>query len=742
MSQFYVSTPLYYVNDKPHVGHAYTTIAADVATRWNRLCGKESFFLTGTDEHGQKVFRAAAARGIDTQAHVDELVNRFKELWTKLDIQYSDFIRTTETRHTEVVQAVLQKLYDSGDIYAADYEGWYSTSAEKFWTEKDLVDGKCPDTGQTVEWLAERNYFFRMSNYTEQLKDWIEANPDFILPEGRKNEVLGYLRKDVNDLCISRLKSRMSWGIPLPFDDDYVTYVWFDALLNYITALGYHPDPKKCSKQFHALWPASFQVLGKDILTTHSVYWGTMLFALGLTPANHLFAHGWWTVEGQKMSKSIGNVVDPHLLIRAYGADAIRFFLLREVPFGLDGNFSFEALQTRYNAELANDLGNLAHRSLSMTERWLGGQVPELDEPQESDIDLEQTFKSSISAYTKAMNSFQFSVALEAMFVLVRKGNKYIDINQPWRIAKTGDLNRLGGVMRRCLEVCRVAGMLLRPFMPTKSEELLTRLKAPEAVTNNLTAFAGLKSGEAVSAGNPIFPKISDYPEEIREKLEAAGLLKPKPDPKQKKQNQGSAFIKSKVFKRVAFQSGTVRSATKSGDSLKLQVEIADKNLIDIQGSYPTDGEELIGSGVIVAQRDTLGSFEKIKLVTGKIISAKPHPDATKLLHLAVDLGEKEPRSIVAGIADRFKPEELINLPVTAVANLRPSELRGIRSEGMLLAAGGDRLQSMVCAAQSPVGLQAIAFGSDTHVLLQIKSKTSQQLMGFSEATDPGVVVR
>ena len=506
------------------MGHAYTTIAADVACRWNRLCGKESFFLTGTDEHGQKVFRAAAARNIDTQAHVDELVTRFQALWTKLDIQYNDFIRTTEPRHTEVVQAVLQELFDSGDIYAADYEGWYSTSAEKFWTEKDLVDGKCPDTGQAVEWLAERNYFFRMSNYTDQLKAWIETNPDFILPEGRKNEVLGYLRKDVNDLCISRLKSRMSWGIPLPFDDDYVTYVWFDALLNYITALGYHPDPEKCSEKFHALWPASFQVLGKDILTTHSVYWGTMLFALGLTPANHLFAHGWWTVEGQKMSKSIGNVVDPHLLIRAYGADAIRFFLLREVPFGLDGNFSFEALQTRYNAELANDLGNLAHRSLSMTERWLDGHIPELDASQDSDNDLEQTFAESVAAYTKAMDSFQFSVALEAMFTLVRKGNKYIDINQPWRIAKTGDLNRLGGVMRRCLEVCRVAGVMLRPFMPTKSVELLDRLKPPQTHKLSSLSLAASPLEKLSLPATPSFPKSQTIRKRLEKKLEAAGL--------------------------------------------------------------------------------------------------------------------------------------------------------------------------------------------------------------------------
>ncbi|MDP6934363.1 MAG: methionine--tRNA ligase, partial [Myxococcota bacterium] len=385
MSRFYVTTPIYYLNGPPHIGHAYTTIAADVATRWNRLSGRDAFMLTGTDEHGQKVFRSAQARGVSPQQHVDELTLPFQALLERVQITHRDFIRTTEERHIVVVKAVLQHLFDRGEIYADDYEGWYSTSAERFWTEKDLVDGKCPDSGQAVEWIKERNYFFRMSKYADQLRTHIEENPDFIRPAARKREVLGYLRKEVGDLCISRPKSRLAWGIPLPFDEDYVTYVWFDALLNYISVLGYHPDPAQRGPDFDQYWPADVHLVGKDILTTHAVYWSTMLFALGLQPTRCLYAHGWWTMAGEKISKSLGNTVDPFLLADAYGVDALRYHLMREIQFGGDGTFSHETFLLRYNADLANDLGNLAHRALSMTGKWLGSVVPALDAPTASD---------------------------------------------------------------------------------------------------------------------------------------------------------------------------------------------------------------------------------------------------------------------------------------------------------------------------------------------------------------------
>ena len=403
MSRFYVTTPLYYVNDKPHIGHAYTTIAADVIARWHRVKGDDVHFLTGTDEHGQKVYEAAAKRGMTPQQHADDMVKPFQALWEKLDVRYDDFIRTTEERHTSIVKAVLAMLYERGDIYADDYEGWYSTSAERFWTEKDLIDGKCPDTGQAVFWLKERNYFFKMGKYADQLRQWMDDNPGFLRPDSRRAEMEGYLRREVGDLCISRPKTRLPWGIEIPFDKDYVTYVWFDALLNYITAIGY--DPAKPAPE---RWPASYQLIGKDILTTHAVYWSTMLFALGLPPAQCIFAHGWWTVEGQKMSKSLGNVVDPNLLIDEYGREPVRYFLLKQIPFGGDGNFSHEDFMVRFNADLANDYGNLGHRSLSMVGKWCGGVVPALDEPTERDQELAALATRTLAEYTEQIEALQF----------------------------------------------------------------------------------------------------------------------------------------------------------------------------------------------------------------------------------------------------------------------------------------------------------------------------------------------
>ncbi|MDP6931512.1 MAG: methionine--tRNA ligase, partial [Myxococcota bacterium] len=376
----YVTTPIYYVNDAPHLGHAYTTIAADVWARWHRLSGREAFMLTGTDEHGQKVYRAAQERGLTPQQHVDAMSEPYKVLWARMGIAYDDFIRTTEPRHTRIVQQVLQDLHDRGELYAADYEGWYSTSAERFWTEKDLVDGKCPDSGQPVEWIKEKNWFFRMSKYADRFRAWMEEHPDFVQPASRRNEVLGALRKEIGDLCISRPRTRLPWGIALPFDPDYVTYVWFDALLNYITAVGFRSDPER----FESMWPCDVHLLGKDILTTHSIYWSTMLFALGLEPARLLYAHGWWTIEGRKMSKSLGNVVDPHLLLDCYGPDAVRYFLLREIPFGVDGDFNHAGFMTRYNADLANDLGNLLSRARKLI---LGGLAGVLPEPVQTDAD-------------------------------------------------------------------------------------------------------------------------------------------------------------------------------------------------------------------------------------------------------------------------------------------------------------------------------------------------------------------
>ncbi|MDP3017677.1 MAG: methionine--tRNA ligase, partial [Deltaproteobacteria bacterium] len=356
---FYITTPIYYVNDVPHIGHAYTTIAADILTRFKRLEGYQAFFLTGTDEHGQKVEKAAQERGVDPKAHCDEMVKRFQSLWQRFNISNNDFIRTTEVRHKEVVQKILQDLYDRGEIYQDSYEGWYCVPCERFWTEKDLIEGKCPDCLREVVEISEKNYFFRMSKYQSWLIEYIEKNDRFILPSSRRNEILGFLQRPLEDLCISRPKKRLRWGIEIPFDTDYVTYVWFDALINYVSGIGYGSE----KNSFSDLWPQAIHLIGKDILTTHTVYWPTMLRGAGLTPPKMVFAHGWWTVEGKKMSKSLQNVVEPNRLIDTYGVDAVRYFLMREVPFGMDGDFSHSAMIHRINSDLANDLGNLFSRA-------------------------------------------------------------------------------------------------------------------------------------------------------------------------------------------------------------------------------------------------------------------------------------------------------------------------------------------------------------------------------------------
>lgn len=658
-SRFYVTTPIYYVNDRPHVGHAYTTVAADALARWHRLSGRDAFMLTGTDEHGQKVYEAAGRRGLTPQAHVDSLVGDWKALWRRMNIDYDDFIRTTEPRHTSVVRAVLQRLYDADDIYAADYEGWYSTAAERFWTEKDLIDGRCPDSGQPVQWLKERNYFFRMGKYADQLRAWVEAHPDFLAPETRRNEVLGYLRKEVGDLCISRPKSRLPWGISLPFDEDYVTYVWFDALLNYISAVGYTAD----DDAFAQRWPADVQIVGKDILTTHAVYWSTMLFALGLEPARQLYAHGWWTVEGQKMSKSLGNVVDPNLLLDCYGTDPVRYFLLREISFGQDGDFSHQAFMLRYNADLANDLGNLAHRALSMTGRWLDGRVPALDAPTEGDQALSALAAQTVASFREQIEALQFSRALETLFELVKAGNKYIDTEEPWRLNREGRTERLAGVMRRCLELCRLAAVLLSPVCPEKARELGDKLGLSVLSLEGAERLDGLPTGEPVAAGEPLFPRLAELPAPIVEALERANI----------------AAAASKVAPPPAPKKSKKESAAMEPDK-KPAAPAAEAD------APPA----LIG----------IEDFQKIQLRSGKVLAAARHPSADRLLVLTVDLGEAEPRTICAGIASRYAPEDLVGLTVVVVANLKPVKLRGVVSQGMLLAAGGGDVKAMVTLTQ------------------------------------------
>ncbi len=440
---FYITTPIYYVNDVPHIGHAYTTIAADVMARYRRLAGQDVFFLTGLDEHGQKVQQAAAKAGISPQDHCDRLAPQFLNLWKRLQISHNAFIRTTDAQHRQAVQRTLQTLYDRGEIYQDSYTGWYCTFDERFWTEKDVVDGQCPDCRRPVERLSEANYFFRMSKYQDRLKQYLEDHPQFIRPDTRRNEVLGFLQKPLEDLSISRPKSRLSWGIELPFDANYVTYVWFDALVNYRSALEYLAPAAGTQQASDRYWPASIHLVGKDILTTHAVYWSTILMALELPLPDSIFAHGWWTVNGEKMSKSRGNVVDPYRTVEEFGVDAFRYFLLREVPFGHDGDFSQEAFIGRINSDLANGLGNLLSRTLTLVERFSKGAIPEpVPSAQGAQGAMEQELARTSESLVAdkllthlAVDRLEFNRALEAIWGLVQLGNQYIDKTAPWNLA-------------------------------------------------------------------------------------------------------------------------------------------------------------------------------------------------------------------------------------------------------------------------------------------------------------------
>jgi methionyl-tRNA synthetase len=662
VSSFYVTTPIYYVNANPHMGHAYTSIAADVLRRWHAMLGDSAWMLTGTDEHGQKVYESALARGLSPAEHVDGLQGAFRDLLPRIAVETSDFIRTTEPRHTRVVQAVLQQLWEAGDIYAADYEGWYSKSAERFFTEKDLVDGRCPETGTAVEWVKEQNYFFRMSKYADRLRAWIGDHPDFIRPEARRNEVIGYLRKEVTDLCISRPAVRLPWGIPLPFAPDYVTYVWFDALLNYLTAIGYHPDEAQRSSTFSERWPADVQLIGKDILIPHAVYWSTMLFALGLEPATTLYVHGWWTVAGTKMSKSFGNVVDPNLLVDAYGPDAVRYFLLRELPFGGDGEFQHEAFLTRVNADLANDLGNLAHRAISMSEKWLGGMVPALDSPSAADLALEALAARTYASFVLEMQGVQFSRALEVLWELVKAGNNYLQVEEPWKLNRLGQTERLAGVMRRALEICRVAALLLAPFCPAKAAVLGERLGGVRVtVLHAADGLAGLRVGAPLTLGEPLFPRLDGLPPLIVEAIARA-----------------EAAAAAEAAQRPAPPSPSSAPKNEPKPMSETSAPAA-----PAESAAPAPLPELID----------FDTFGKVALRAGLVLAADRHPKADRLLVLQMDLGEGSPRTIVAGIAARFTPEELVGKTVVVVANLKPAKLRGIQSHGMVLAAGdGDGL--------------------------------------------------
>ncbi|MBP1751309.1 MAG: metG [Geobacteraceae bacterium] len=502
---FYVTTPIYYVNDVPHIGHAYTTLAADVLARYKKMQGYDVFFLTGTDEHGQKVEKAANTAGETPLELADRVVKRFQALWEKLNISYTDFIRTTQERHKKGVAHLFEQVMKKGDIYLGEYEDWYCTPCETFWTETQLIDFKCPDCNRPTEKLKEESYFFRMSKYQQALLAHIEANPDFIQPKSRRNEILAFVKEGLRDLSVSRTTFR--WGIPVPGNDDHVVYVWFDALANYITALGY---PEQTDK-LQDFWPANVHLIGKDILRFHTVYWPTFLLSAGLPLPEKVFAHGWWTVEGQKMSKSLQNVVEPNMLIDRYGVDAIRYFLMREVPFGLDGDFSHSALVHRINSDLANDLGNLLNRSTAMINKYFGGIVQEPAELEDLDKVYRAKTEEMLRQVDGCMDDLAFSKALQAIWEVISAGNKYIDETAPWTLAKDPSRReRLGTVMFCVLESQRVVYTLLSAFMPDTAEKGLKYLGCDRKPTSDQLEWGCLQPGTKVTKAEPLFPRIEE----------------------------------------------------------------------------------------------------------------------------------------------------------------------------------------------------------------------------------------
>ena len=495
MKPFYVTTPIYYGNDKPHIGHAYTTILADVLSRYHRNKGRDVFFLTGLDEHGQKVQQAAEERGVEPKIHCDEMAPRFIELWDELHIQYDDFIRTTEKRHVDVVQNILQKVYDKGDIYEDNYEGLYSVSEERFITEKEADSGDFRD----IKKLKEKNYFFKMSKYQEKLISHIENNSKFIQPVHRKNEVLGFLKSPLNDLCISRPKSRLNWGIELPFDSDYVTYVWFDALINYVSALGFDSDEKK----YNTYWPANLHLIGKDILTTHSVYWPTMLLSAGIKLPKTIFAHGWWLNDQSKMSKSVGNVVDPLELIKSYGVDPVRFYLMKEMVLGQDSNFSIESFVKCYNNDLANDFGNLLSRVSNLINKFYNGILVEGEDLSEDGKIVKGCAIETIDKVSKLMDEMKIDDAIDSVFLLIKNVNKFLEVTVPWKVIKT-DLKKGGALLFTAAESLRIIALLLAPIMPNRTALVLETLN-----TKNMEIYwGGLVIGSKIKTHKPLFPRI------------------------------------------------------------------------------------------------------------------------------------------------------------------------------------------------------------------------------------------